>query len=163
MYFLVLLTMKKDLIACLLDLADSTTLFLESFKGAQLRISIDAQSEREEGDNCLITRATRLFFLSPDTPALFCTSCLDKHVLTHNEYCSLMETDTPIGKVFLNFNDARAIQKKNVTIALGSDRLTAARLNVKDSILYRKEYDYVVGKRKIGRIIEFFNEESIQR
>ena len=155
--------MKEDLIANLLDLTHSTTLFLEALKGEKLRVSVDAQSEQEDHENCLITRTTRLFFHSPETPALFCMSRLHKRELTGEEYRSLTETDTPIGIVFLNFNGARAIEKKNITIAMGNDRATAARLNVLNPLLYRKEYDYVVGSRNIGRIIEFFNEESLRR
>ena len=155
--------MTEELINSLLDLTDSTTLFLESVKGATLRVSVDAQSEEEENAICLITRTTRLFFLSPETPALFCMSRLYKNELTDDEYRSLIETDTPIGKVFLNFNEARLIEKKNLTIALGNDSNIATRLYVNDCMLYRKEYDYIVGGRKIGRIREFFNEESLRR
>jgi len=155
--------MIEDISTSLLDITDSTTLFLESLKGSTLRVSIDAQSEQEEGDNWLVTRTSRLFFLSPHNPVLFCMSSIHKRELAPDEYRSMMETDTPIGRIFLSFNDNRVIQKQNVTIALANDRTIAARLNIKDCLVYRKEYDYVVGGRGVGRITEYFNEESLRR
>jgi chorismate-pyruvate lyase len=156
-------SMNQDIIDRLMGLAGSTTLFLEDLRGATLRVSIEDQWEQEEGDRAFITRTTRLFFHSPESPALFCKSLLNKNELTADEYRSLTQTTTPIGKIFLTFNEARDIEKKNVTIAMGSDGPIAACLNVRDRLLYRKEYDYIVARRSIGRIIEFFNEESLQR
>lgn len=157
------LDIRDYLVFNLLGLEDSTTLFLESAKGQDMKVVIDAQIEDDSAQPYQIRRLVRLYFHSPEQPALFSVSFLNKRELTDMEYHCLTYRNMPIGRIFTNLNDPASIRKKNISIYLGTDMENAARLNVKNRLLYRKEYDYWVGKRKIARICEFFNEESLKR
>jgi chorismate-pyruvate lyase len=147
----------------LLRLEDSTTLFLESLNGSDLKVEISSQFEEKLNGTHFITRTTILFFRSPDRPALYCISYLDKDNLTDSEYLLLTGSTIPIGRLFMQLNHDHVIRKDNIAFSKETNEEIADRLNIPCSPLYRKEYDYWVGERRIGRIIEFFNEESLMR
>ena len=147
----------------LLSLKGSTTLFLESEKGLMMNVQLESQVENTESGRCIIKRTTRLFFRSAQQPALYCVSYLIKSELTDMEYRTLHEGVIPIGKLFLQLNDSIEIRKTNIATSLERDVDIARLLNVKSDLVYKKEYDYWIGRRRIGRIVEFFNKESLSR
>src|SRR5882757_92073 len=78
----------------LIELQNSTTIFLESVGKTDLKAQINAQSE----ENSIIKRSTLLFFDSPETPILYCISHLKRDRLSEMEYELLTKTNIPIGK-----------------------------------------------------------------
>jgi hypothetical protein len=157
------LVISDTFIEDLLSLKGSTTLFLESAKGLMMSVQLESQSENTEAGRCIIRRATRLFFQSAQQPALYCLSYLLKNELTAMEYHTLKAGVIPIGKLFLQFNDRVEIKKTNISRSLETHADIARLLNVNSDLVYKKEYDYWIGRRRIGQIIEFFNKESLSR
>ena len=147
----------------LIALDGSTTLFLESLRGARLKVRIESQIETNASSQLTIVRTVKLFFESAEIPILYCKSFLNKHQLTEEEYRSLMTKEIPIGIVFHRFNDASSITKRNISISKEMNPDLAVLLNVKSSTLFKKKYEYWVGNRGVGYICEFFNEESLAR
>jgi chorismate-pyruvate lyase len=147
----------------LIELGDSTTLFLESERGDRLRLKVESQVEMELSSRCVIRRIVKLFFDSPDNPLLYCISYIDRDKLSQAEYKSLMEEELPIGIVFHSFNEPDEIRKRNVSITKEVNQDLALSLNVKSNTIFKKKYDYWVGDREIGCINEYFNEESLER
>jgi hypothetical protein len=74
-----------------------------------------------------------------------------------------MAEELPIGILFHQVNNGNCIQKKNITINKEVNPVLAMSLNVKSSIIFKKDYEYWVGDRKVGYICEFFNDESLAR
>ncbi len=138
-------------------------MFLESMSGRSMYVKIGSQLEEARDDRPFIIRTTMLFFHTPERPALYCVSYLDKGQLTEEEYRFLMATTVPIGKLFLQLNHNEDIRKENISFSVEHNEEIAGCMNVTYPLLYRKTYDYLVGSRRIGRIIEFFNEESLGR
>lgn len=149
----------NDLAERLIELQNSTTVFLESFGKTNLKAQINDQSE----ENSIIRRNTLLFFDSPESPILYCISYLKRDHLSEMEYELLTKTNIPIGKIFIDQNKDKKIAKKNITIASTFNVAAARLLNVRSSFLYEKKYDFYIEQRNIGRIMEFFNEESLTR
>lgn len=147
----------------LIKLEDSTTYFLESLHGKALELEIDSQSEEFTGPGCIIKRMVKLYFQSAMKPALYCESHIYRDALTDEEYRLLVNSAIPIGKLFKILNDRDAIQKRNITVTADPDLKIAAIMNVAPGLLWKKQYDYWVGNRHIGLIIEYFNEESLTR
>lgn len=149
-----------NLVKQLVDLRDaSTTLFLESMRSEQLQLQLESQEEKDDR----LTRIVKLYFESPDLPVLYCKSCLSKHNLTREEYQSLTEGVLPIGVIFLRYNDSFLIKKTNITVTSEISSYFAALLNVRSPLVYKKGYRYWVGRRDIGYVSEYFNDESLQR
>jgi chorismate-pyruvate lyase len=147
----------------LLVLGNSTTFFLESLRGEQLRVMIESQAETVEWAERVIRRAVKLYFQAPEMPVLYCISVLNVDVLTDREYKGLMEKKLPIGRVFNSLNAAGDIRKDNILVRQESNPALAILLNVRSAMILEKRYDYWVGDRFIGYISEFFNEESLKR
>jgi len=154
---------SETLIGELLRLEDSTTLFLESVKRIKLKVQLESQTETFESGSCIIKRVTRLFFETPQSPVLYCISYLRKNELTETEYRYLVDGNLPIGRLFMQVNDAGEIRKTDISATLEKDADIAERLNVGSDIVHKKMYDYWIGNRKIGHIVEFFNKESLSR
>ncbi|MBW8683052.1 tail fiber domain-containing protein [Chitinophaga rhizophila] len=153
----------EALIDSLKKLEDSTTYFLEALQGKTLELVIDSQSEEQSGYACMIKRVVKLHFQGGAHPMLYCESNLYKSALTPQEYDLLTNSLTPIGKVFTQLNDGTVITKKNITVTTGNDGRIAAIMNVNGGMFWKKEYEYWVGSRHIGFIIEYFSEESLKR
>lgn len=157
------MTEHGELVNQLIALRDSTTLWLEFHKGMTLQIKILDQCEEDIFGFTVIKRKVKLFFESDESPALYCISYLDRNRLTNDEYNDITNKEVPIYKLFMKFNDPRLIRKENVNIVVEMNEEVSKKLNVQSAVLYKKEYDFWVADRKIGRIIEIFNEESLSR
>lgn len=155
--------MKTNLLKELIELEASTTLLLEFLMGMDLQIKVEAQSEEKVRDTSIIKRVTKLYFDSCDAPALYCISYLNKSKLTDDEYQFLMEEDMPIGRLFMKCNRKELIRKKNILVTVENDEQIAKALNVSSFQIYKKEYEYWIAEREIGKIVEIFNEESLNR
>lgn len=155
--------MKINLLKELIELEASTTLLLEYLVGMDLQIKVEAQSEEKTRDTSIIKRVTKLYFDSCDTPALYCISYLNKNKLTDDEYQFLMDEDMPIGRLFMKCNRKELIHKKNIMVTVENDEQIAKALNVSSFQIYKKEYEYWIAEREIGKIVEIFNEESLNR
>ena len=158
-----MISTKSNVLASIIGLEGSTTLLLELIKGKHLQVEIVSQREELIQDHCYIKRTTKLFFDTPDEPALYCISYLDKKVLTSMEYYYLMQKNMPIGKLFIHLNTEEGIKKNNITVVVEEDEEISCFLKVNSAWLYKKKYDYWVDGRKIGNITEMFNEESLHR
>ncbi|MDO6431634.1 hypothetical protein Q4E93_13605 [Flavitalea sp. BT771] len=152
-----------SLVDDLIELGDSTTLFLEALRGNRLLVTILSQEEIFLSGHWVIKRVVKLFFDTPEIPVLYCVSYLNRDSLTEEEYKCLVDDTLPIGLVFLALNNAHSIQKKNITTIQEISPDHAAFLNVRSPKIFRKKYDYWVDDREIGCICEFFNEESLGR
>lgn len=148
-------TMARELV----ELENSTTIFLENYHSALLQVIIRSQEE----DSGVIKRVTLLFFESSGAPVLYCVSYLIRDQLTKEEYYQLTHTTLPIGRIFAMQNMESFIDKRNITTQLTTNEEAAIFLDVQSPLVYEKKYDYYVGQRKIGQIIEVFNEESLIR
>lgn len=153
----------EALIDSLKKLEDSTTYFLEALQGKTLELEIDSQSEESSGHTCMIKRVVKLHFQGAAHPVLYCESNIYKSALTPEEYNLLTYSLTPIGKVFTQLNNGTAISKKNITLTTSQDKRIADIINVDAGVFWKKEYEYWVGSRHIGFIVEYFNEESLKR
>jgi chorismate-pyruvate lyase len=143
----------------LVGLQSSTTLFLEQHRGMTLKVIIKDQSE----NNGIIKRVVLLFFETPGNPVLYCISYLDRQHLTDEEYYLLTQTSTPIGRIIISQNTGSYFAKKNIATQLTINEEAASFLHVESMLLYEKKYDYYVNQRRIGQIIEVFNDESLAR
>lgn len=152
-----------SLVDRLVELDDSTTLFLESIRGDTLKVMMESQEESGPPDHRIIRRVVRLYFDEPDRPVLYCTSFINRDLLTKEEHHALMEEYLPMGIVFHSFNSVQSIKKKKITVSSETNPLLAAALYVQSAIVFTKRYDYWVGDRQIGVIYESFNEESLMR
>lgn len=155
--------MHKQLIKDILELEGSTTFLLEFVFGAKLRVDIVSQYEKEMLESLYIERVTRLYFEVPEFPLLYCTSYFDTQKLKNEEQSMLLNSNQPIGKLFLALNPGVYIKKMNrrVEHITGSELLS--KLNVQSPNIFKKTYDYWVGERKVGFIEETFSEESFNR
>ncbi|MCG8323466.1 MAG: condensation domain-containing protein, partial [Cytophagales bacterium] len=147
---------KNTLIDNFVKLKNSTTEYLEAFNNATLQVEIKSQFENH-GE---IRRTSVLYIASPKIPSLYCLSYINRDCLTRTEYQLLTQTNTPIGKIF-NKNNSTGISKKSITITEICDENISKILNVKSTLLFKKEYEFWVDNLKIGNIIEFFNAESL--
>jgi hypothetical protein len=147
----------------LLTSADSTTLYLESLRKEKLMVVIESQTLVYENNIQVIKRVVKLFFDTPEQPLLYCISRLNKSVLSKIEMTQLLDDVLPIGKVFTTLNDPQTIFKTNICVSQRVDHGLKDILNVESELIFKKQYDYEVGNRKIGQIIEYFNEESLKR
>ena len=154
---------EEGIIRELTGLEGSTTVYLEGLRGDRLRVLVDSQECFQTTTGTVIRRISRLFFVSPDTPLLYCISEFNKNELLQEECCLLSQEDIPVGKAFMLVNDPLSITKADINVRAVSDPQIAGHLNVLSPRLFRKEYRYVVGGRSVGRIVEFFNEESLMR
>lgn len=152
-----------DLLDNLIDLKASTTEYLEQCRGMKLKVSIQSQEEQQIGGEPFIRRISKLYFDSVLSPVLYSVSYLVKRNLTAPEYDLLINDEIPMGRLFIAQNGAGAIEKRNIMVSREVDRNVAESLQINSSIFYRKTYDYWVGDREIGKILEFFNEESLER
>ena len=152
-----------NLIDKLIELNSSTTIFLESLRGEQLKVMVESQTEKDMPTRCTIIRVVKLFFDSSEVPVLYCKSTLNKDKLTREEYQLLMAEELSIGILFHQVNNGNSIQKKNISINKEVNPVLAMSLNVKSSVIFKKDYEYWVGDREVGHICEFFNDESLAR
>lgn len=155
--------MKSSLLKELINLEASTTLLLEFLTGMDLQVKVEAQSEETMLKRPVIKRVTKLYFDSCKTPALYCISYLNRDKLTKEEYQFLLREEMPIGRLFIQCNGEGQIQKKNITVTVEKDEAIAKLLNVSSALLYKKEYEYWIAEREVGKITEIFNEESLSR
>jgi chorismate-pyruvate lyase len=153
----------RSLVHELVELKSSTTLFLESIRGARLQVALELQEEVQMQTQWFIKRVIKLFFDSAEIPLLYCESLLNKSMLTSGEYVSLAEGLMPIGIVFHHHNHPGMIRKINIQVKEEVNPKLAHLLNVNSELIFKKRYDYWVGDREIGHICEFFNEESLRR
>ncbi len=148
-----------DLTTTLISLESSTTLYLERVKNKKLKVWIETQEQAMD----VIQRATRLYFSSSELPSLYCISHLEAAMLSPEERCLILHSEMPLGLIFLQNNPPAIIRKKNLETVEEDNADVARRLQIDSSLLYRKSYEYWIGDRNIGTIIEFFNEETLQR
>lgn len=147
----------------LLELNDSTTLYLESLCGNRLQLTVESQEELPGHPGPMIKREVKLYFTSPEMPVLYCVSYLNKSKLTDKEYSLLREGSLPIGIIFQCYNDPAAIHKINMSVTRERNPIVAHLLGVGSDLIFNKRYDYRVTDRAIGYICEYFNEESLGR
>ena len=155
---------SSTLLGNLIELKESTTEYLEQCRGMKLKVSIEFQEEQSVSGKNIIKRVSKLYFDSVTRPVLYSVSYLIRENLTHDEFNLLVNDEIPMGRLFISQNSAEIIEKRNMAVSKEDvERDIAEALHSSSLQLYRKSYDYWVGNREIGKILEFFNEESLQR
>lgn len=155
--------MNNQLIKDLLDLEGSTTYLLEFVFGSKLKVDVISQYEKRMLQSVYLERAVRLYFHSAESPQMYCVSYFDVKKLKQEEKTLLMENKLPVGKLFLQLNPGEYIKKTNLKVGYLQDAYLIPELEVSDSPIYRKTYDYWIGERKVGFIEENFSKESFNR
>jgi chorismate-pyruvate lyase len=143
----------------LIKMEDSTTLYLEALRKSRLRVKII----RQEKDDLVIKRISKLYFSSYEHPLIYSTSYIYKNLLTAEEDRLVNGQELPLGRIFTELNCISAIHKKNIIVENNMFGKEAILMNLPEGPLYKKRYDFLIGSRKVATIEEFFNLESIQR
>jgi hypothetical protein len=152
---------RLALLENLVELRSSTTEFLEQYNGSKLNVSIESQEDQMASGH--IRRVSRLYFETVEESILFSVSYMIRKNLTAIEYDLLINDSIPMGRMFILQNRNDVLDKRNVIVSREVDRKIAGELNVASPFLYRKSYDLFIGEREVGKIYEFFNEESLER
>jgi chorismate-pyruvate lyase len=147
----------------MLRLKESTVNRLENFSGLKLHVIVDSQTEEKVLERYYLKRVARLFFHSTEHPSLYCVTYLNRSALTEEEYLLLMAGREPIGRLFARLNAGIPIYKRNITVNISQQQQVLDALSSGDSSCYKKKYDYWIGHRKIGEVIEYFTRESLVR
>lgn len=143
----------------LIKMEDSTTLYFEALRKSRLRVKII----RQEKDDLIIKRISKLYFSSYEHPLIYSTSYIYKSLLTEEEDRLITAQELPLGRIFTQLNCESAIHKKNITVEDNIFENETILMNLPHGPLYKKRYDFLIGSRKVATIEEFFNLESIQR
>lgn len=152
---------RSDIVKDIIALQGSTTLFMESLARDTLKVKVNSQREIKIGKEKVIERSVNLYFDSEHLPVLYCVSHIFKDRLLNTELEGLNSLIVPIGKIFNAENVC--IEKSGIVISQLSDHQFVNTLNVKPSVIFKKEYEYNADSRYIGKISEYFNEESLLR
>lgn len=152
---------RSDIVNEIIALQGSTTFFMESLAGDTLKVKVNSQKEIKIGREKVIKRSVNLYFDSEHLPVLYCVSHIFKDRLLNTELEDLNSLIVPIGKIF--YAENVCIEKSGIVISKLSDHEFVNTLNVKPSVIFKKEYEYNVDNRYIGKISEYFNEESLLR
>lgn len=150
----------ERLLESLINLQGSTTCFLEFVRKETLKVQIVSQTETVDGGAKILDRVILLYFTTPQRPLLYCKSRLCIDLLSNDEYDMLRFKKMPMGKIF--DSSGAVITKKNITIARVVDS-DACRYLFSNHGVYQKKYDYIIGGRNIGPVLEFFSAESLIR
>jgi chorismate-pyruvate lyase len=130
---------QQNLIESLLTLKESTTYFLEAFKGDKLKVKV---LNHTTVNDKLLKREAVLFFSSAEKPALYSISYMYCDKLSQREHFEIMEGQLPIGKIF-GINDGKqTIDKRNITASLNAVPALASKLHLTDLLMHKKSYDY---------------------
>lgn len=149
----------SDIVADLITMQDSTTLYLEALRKSTLRVKLVHQQENDMA----ITRISKLYFSTCEMPVIYSVSHIHKHLLTDDEYRLITTAELPLGHIFTTINPLSAVYKENIAIEHRFFENEIALMQLKESTLYKKKYDFLIGSRKVAVIEEFFNLESLQR
>jgi chorismate-pyruvate lyase len=153
------LVLASDIIDDLIDLKSSTTVYLEALRKSRMNVQmIDQHLDGE-----LIIRVTKLYFSSFYHPLIYSVSTIYKNLLTMDEYKLIMAEDLPLGRIFIQLNGLSAISKTNISIVKDMFPRETQSMNLAEDPIYRKSYNFMVGRRNVATIDEFFNIQSVQR
>ena len=155
--------MTTQLIRDLLSLENSTTVLLESVFGSRLLVKVESQYEIQIAGTTMIERIALLGLESSVETLLFCVSYFNKEKLKEEEYQKIIAGELPVGKIFMFENPGTPIYKKNISIKERLDPRVARKLNLQSPMIFHKRYNYWIGDRKVGHIMEAFNEESLSK
>jgi chorismate-pyruvate lyase len=145
----------------ILTLTESTTFYLERLAGRQLHVAVTAQHwVRENGQPKLQREA--LLYLEAERPLIFSVSLLEPEAFGPRELWELWSGINPLGRI-LDPTNTHSWCKVNISFACRADHILAARLKTTDLCCYGRIYDLFLDGQKVGRITEYFNEESIAR
>lgn len=151
-----------ELINKLIGLESSTTLFLESIALKPLQVCVLGHEE-PLGQSGILERTSLLYFTDKTFPVIYSRSNFYLEQLKHQEYQQLKDGALPIGKFISSLHGTHNVLKEQIRVVKKPSNSYATALRVLNTEIICKEYEYVVGGRKIGRIMEAFNEESIVR
>ncbi len=149
------------LMSCFLQLEGSTTLFLEQLSGKPLRSAVRRQAEDGNGGGT-IRREAVLYFDTADLPVIFSRSTLDLGLFSTDEAEGIRKGLVPLGRI-LDPEGRGLLRKENMTVELVPGSPDALFLSTAAAGCYVKCYDLVAGRRVVGRVREYVNNESLSR
>jgi chorismate-pyruvate lyase len=138
---------------------DSTTLFIESISGKELKVKFLKQLCRPDG----ILERKVLLYQEPSRPIYYAESFLMMNVLTDKEMELLIRESIPIGKIFYRGENIESLQKRNINVELDFRTDLFELLEIQDYMLLKKSYDCWSSSRYLGCINEYFSEKSLER
>ncbi len=147
----------EELSTKMILLQGSTTAYLESQINGKIKVKPISNNIIDDTEGRYLSREALLYYGDDRYPILYGNSLINTEIITQCELDLLMEGDIPIGTIFKN------IEKKNLEIAYVNSKRIENILNIHNECIVSKQYVIWDSGRKLGSIIEYFNEESLIR